>query len=144
MRTLTFRPSLRWLALHPRRIFAAPRVEAVEAPAVGADGRLHGDVALRGVVCGVCAVRTRAALASVPGVESVEVDLDASRARVTYAAGVPADGAEAQRAMQQALERVVVGMPARVGLERGVHALRHGLGAVSRWLGDWRPRRRDR
>jgi len=131
MKTTAFRSRPWWLAFHARRLLVAPRVEALEpvetpdGPAASGDARRRqGDVVLRGVVCGVCAVRTRDALTSVPGVESAEVDLDAGRARVTYASGARPRDEDMQRAMQEALQRVVIAMPARVALERVVRAVR--------------------
>ncbi len=75
-----------------------------------ADG---GRVALRGVVCSVCAARTQRALEGVVGVESVDVDLARSEARLRYAPGVVPDEA----ALQDALDRVVVGMGVRRWIE---------------------------
>lgn len=52
-----------------------------------------------GMTCGGCAAGVQRALAAVPGVERVEVALDAARATVTY------DPAQAQPAqLQRAIE----------------------------------------
>lgn len=91
---------------HVDRIVDAPRVT------VGAND--PRELALRGVVCGVCAARTRSALLRVPGIESVVVDLASSTARVRYAPGAQVDEAT----MQRALERAVIGMGARRAIER--------------------------
>lgn len=84
-------------------------------------------VALRGVVCSVCAVRTRQALESVPGVASVDVDLASSEARVRYVTGALPNEA----ALQRALDRVVVGVGIRRWIEHAAH---------SEWLRRWRLR----
>jgi len=110
----TFSP----LRVHFRRLLAAPRVEVVSA------GPGAAQVVVHGLVCDVCAARTRAALTSVPGVEDACVDLDAACASVTLAPGATVDAAAMQRSMQGALERVVVGMTLRRGIERLVSRLR--------------------
>jgi copper chaperone CopZ len=80
------------------------RVIAVD----GGVARLRVD----GMVCsGVCAVRTRQALASVEGVRSVHVDFDAGEATVE---GTPRDAAVYERAVA----RAVLARPARKLIER--------------------------
>ena len=98
--------------LHLRRLTQAPRVDLAsgQRASLGAGERT---LALRGVVCGVCAARTESALTSVPGVESARVDLDGSRAVVRLSPGAEVDAATLQRA----LEHVVVGMGARRRIE---------------------------
>jgi len=97
------------LRLHLSRLLVAPRVEGIER------GLTEGEAyRLRGVVCGVCATRTEAALASVPGVEAATVDLDRSRATLRLSPGAQVDEATLQRA----LEGVVVGMSMRRHTER--------------------------
>ena len=98
----------RFLRLHPARLIAAPRVEVIST-----NEREIG-LAVHGLVCGVCAARTEAALLATPGVDAACVDLDAGTARVTMAHGAPVSA----DAMQRSLERVVVAMPLRRGIER--------------------------
>ena len=73
-----------------------------------------GDVTLLqvdGLVCStVCAVRTKQALAALPGVESVKVDFDCGVATIT---GTPHDAAAYERAVTGA----VAGKPLRRLLE---------------------------
>lgn len=105
------------LRAHLPRLLVAPRVEVV-ASAPG-EARL----AVHGLVCGVCAARTAAALRAVPGVEDACVDLDGGSATVALAPG-QADAAALQSAMQQAVERVVVGMALRRGIQRTAERVR--------------------
>ncbi len=88
----------------------------LEAPAVGA-AALDGPVLkaqLRGVVCGVCAARSRRALEGIPGVEAASVDLDSGRATLRLSPGAVVD----QEHLRRALERAVVAMPVRRLIER--------------------------
>ena len=78
------------------------------------------DLRVDGLVCGVCAARTAAALRSVAGVQDACVDLDAGRATLMLAPGARVDVA----AMQRAVERVVIGLPLRRRIERLAAALR--------------------
>ena len=93
------------MRVHLRRLTRAPRVEA--------DG---DELVIHGLVCSVCASRTRAALLSVPGVRSGEVDLDRGRARLRFDPGDRPDVAT----LQHALEGVVIGLTVRRVIERGV------------------------
>ncbi len=107
----------RWLRLHPARLIVAPRVEVTSTT-----GR-EVKVAVHGLVCGVCAVRTESALRATPGVEAACVDLDAGTARIVVASGA-AGASVTAAAMQRSLDRVVVAMPLRRALERIVTAWR--------------------
>jgi len=82
---------------------------------------------VHGLVCGVCALRTRAALESVAGVREACVDLDAGTATLALASGAALDASAVramQRDMQRALDRVVVAMPVRRAIQRTADALR--------------------
>lgn len=92
----------------------------MEAPQVLVDATDGERLALRGVVCHVCAVRTRHALEGVAGVESVEVDLANSEARIRYAAGMTPD----ETALQRALDGAVVGTRVRRWIEHTAHRWR--------------------
>jgi len=46
------------------------------------------DLEVRGMTCGVCVARVRAALLPIDGVQDVEIDLHSSRVRVTSASNV--------------------------------------------------------
>jgi copper chaperone CopZ len=63
----------------------------------------HGDGSTRyavdGLVCGVCAMRTHSALADVPGVRAVHVDLERGIAEVEHAPGERPDAATLERAL---------------------------------------------
>lgn len=107
--------------LHLRRLLVAPRVAVAASTPAGAEVRVDG------LVCGVCALRTAAALRSVRGVQDACVDLDAGRATLSLAPGAVVDPV----AMQRALERVVIAMPLRRRIERLVATLRTRR---------WRPR----
>ncbi len=116
-----FSTMLHWLRLHPRRLLSAPRVEVTSVAAGAAQVTVHG------LVCGVCALRTRAALESVAGVREACVDLDAGTATLALASGATLDASSVramQRDMQRALDRVVVAMPVRRAIQRTADALR--------------------
>ena len=119
----------RWARLHPRRLLLAPRVELGVGRA-GLEGG-GGDVLVRGMVCALCAARTRTALASVPSVEAVEVDLEAGVARLRLTPGTRLDGA-LEAALQRAVDGVVVGLGARRLIEHLVLTIsgRAGGGGV--------------
>ena len=115
MRTI-LRRLLERARVHPHRLLVAPRVQLGAEATAGETGLL-----VRGMVCGVCAARTRDALASVPGVEAARVDLEGGAARLRLAPGTRPDGA-LEAALQRAVDGVVVGMGARRWLERAAHA----------------------
>lgn len=107
---------------HVGRLTQAPRIDM--ASEAGASGEAsERTLALRGVVCGVCAARTESALRSVPGVESATVDLEGSRARLRLSPGAEVDAV----ALQRALEGVVVGM----GVRRRIEGLAGRLGNLA-------------
>jgi len=114
----TFQLMRAWARLHPRRLLVAPRVDVLEGGALRVDG----------MVCAVCAARTRAALASVSGVESADVDLEAGTARLRLAPGASVDRADLEAMLQRALDGVVVGLGMRCRLERITRALARTLG----------------
>ena len=103
---------MHWSALHvhPSRLRTAPALCAIE----------HGDgrttFAVDGLVCGLCAARTRQAIEGVDGVQHVEVDLDRGVAVVRHEGDPPRVAA-----MQGALDRVVVALPVRRLLDRLMH-----------------------
>jgi copper chaperone CopZ len=105
-----------WLHFHPRRLARVPTVAA----ATGVDAT-HARVVIDGMVCGVCAARTRSALRSVDGVRDARVDLAAGTAELDLAAGASPDAA----ALQRALDGVVVAKWARRWLAR--RDARHGM-----------------
>lgn len=71
-----------------------------------------------GLVCSsVCAVRTRQALASLPGVESVKIDFDSGVATIVSGSHDPSD-----------YERAVTGAVAGKPLRRLIEAVAHRLG----------------
>ncbi|MEX1022547.1 MAG: heavy metal-associated domain-containing protein [Dehalococcoidia bacterium] len=116
MSRATFLARLRLPRLHPARLRHAPRIEA-GAPEMAGDGGTT--VQVRGLVCGVCATRTEAALRSVDGVEDVTVDLDAATASLRLSPGA---SVQPQR-LQEALERAVIAMPVRRLIERAARRL---------------------
>src|SRR5690606_37900357 len=87
----------RWL--RPRRLLTAPRVRML---------RIEGNratVAVDGLVCSACAMRTRSALCAVPGVEDATVDLETGRAEVSLREGYEDLDAGT---LQRAVDRVVI------------------------------------
>jgi Cu+-exporting ATPase len=71
------------------------------------------DLCVDGLVCDVCAVRARKALAGLPGATAAEVDLESGAASVTFAGP-----AASEQAMARAVERVVLLRRARRWLAR--------------------------
>ena len=97
-----------FLRIHPRRLAVAPALRVIERS--GTTTR----VALEGLVCGVCAGRTRSALAAVHGVREVRVDLASGTAEVRHDAMVmPTEGA-----LRNAFASVVVAPSGRRWIER--------------------------
>ena len=95
-------------------------------------------MAIDGLVCGVCAARTQRALAGLPGVAAVEVDLASGLATIEHAAstraGAPPDGA----ALQAALDGVVVAIGLRRWLARWATRLRRSEPNAQRSTARWR------
>ena len=112
--------AVRWLRVHPARLLVAPRLEVTRT---GGD---TVDLAVAGLVCGVCAVRTRSALLALPGVEEACVDLDTGSAQLRLAPGATVEA----DALERALARAVIAMPARWAIERLVRAMRGGRGVT--------------
>ena len=84
--------------MHPSRLATAPALRLVAVTPGRATVRIDG------LVCGLCAARTQAALAAVVGVEAAAVDLNAGMAEVRYAPGGSID----EGALRRALDSVVV------------------------------------
>jgi len=103
MRQISSSRYLRPLGVHVSRIAEVPHV--VAAPPMAGEQT----VAVRGLVCGVCAMRTASALRSIPGVESAQVDLRTAQATLRLAPGASVNNEELQRS----LEGVVIAMPLR-------------------------------
>lgn len=108
---------MKWSALriHPSRLRTAPALRTIES----ADGSTT--LAVDGLVCGMCAARTRSALSDIEGVRDVEVDLERGIAVVRHEGDLPR-----MAAMQQAVDRVVIALPIRRLLDRLTH--RRGRG----------------
>ena len=102
------------LVVYPARLLAVPSVRVISR------GECYATVAIDGLVCSWCAARTQAALSGVPGVRSVEIDLEQGMAQVRYEASAEAD----EQALQSALDRVVLGKWAR----RFIEAIARPLG----------------
>ncbi len=95
-------------------MFHVKRLQTAPALRVLAHGRASTRVAIDGLVCGLCALRTHSALARVPGVRAVRVDLASGTAEVDHAAGEPPD----MDALRRALASVVVAGSLRRALAR--------------------------
>ena len=104
---------MRRLAIHPRRLLTAPRLR------VFSEGERGSDLAIDGLVCGVCAGRTERALRSVPGVTSASVDLACGTARIEHGEAAP-DLAQ----LAEAVDGVVVARPWRLRIEAWATRLR--------------------
>ena len=103
----------RRINLHLRRLLTAPRLR------VSSRGKGGSDLAIDGLVCGVCASRTERALRSVPGVTSASVDLACGTARIEHGEAAP-DLAQ----LAEAVERVVIARPWRLRIEAWATRLR--------------------
>lgn len=103
---------MKWspLPIHPSRLGTAPGLRTIER----GDG--YTRFAVDGLVCGMCAGRTRSALADIEGVHDVEVDLARGVAVVHHEGDLPR-----MSAMQRALDRVVIALPVRRLLDRLTH-----------------------
>ena len=104
----------RRFVVHPARLLVAPSIRVVTRD----DHR--ATIAVDGLVCSWCAARTQTVLNAMPGVRSVEIDLERGTAEVSYQASMEAD----ERALQSALERVVLAQWARRFMERVARGLR--------------------
>ena len=104
------------LRLYPARLLTAPRARVI------ARSRGRSLVAIDGLVCGVCAARTRRALSRVCGVGAVEVDL--ARGVATIEHDSPPDGAAPDGAApdEQTLRRALAGVVVAAGLRRRLAA----------------------
>jgi copper chaperone CopZ len=117
------RSRLSRLHVHLERLLQAPAVDGLSHEDAGGGGG-QAQVQLRGVVCGVCALRSEAALRGVAGVEAVSVDLATQRATLRLSPGATVGSAELSSVLQQGLERAVVGMAVRRWIERLAVGLR--------------------
>ncbi|MXZ46297.1 MAG: heavy-metal-associated domain-containing protein [Chloroflexi bacterium] len=103
---------MKWSALHvhPSRLRTAPALRAIESD----DGSTT--FAVDGLVCGMCAARTRSALSGTEGVRGVEVDLERGVAVVRHEGDPPR-----LATMQRAVDRMVIALPVRRLLDRLTH-----------------------
>ena len=106
---------MRRLHLHPRRLLTAPRLR------VSSEGERTSELAIDGLVCGVCATRTARALRGVPGVKSASVDLASGCATIEHGEDAP-DLAR----LAEAVDGAVVARPWRVRIEAWAVRLREG------------------
>ena len=106
---------MRRIAIHPRRLLTAPRLR------VTAQGARRSELAIEGLVCGVCASRTERALRRVPGVESARVDLARGCATIEHGEAAP-DLAR----LAEAVDGVVIARPWRLRIE-----------ACTAWIRGW-------
>ena len=91
--------------VHPLRALAAPRLRVLgtaEAAGAGAGGR-RTELAVEGLVCGLCARRAERALRRAPGVRGARVDLARGRAAIVHRGPAPPPPL-----LAAALERAVV------------------------------------
>ena len=105
------------MSIYPLRLLRAPSLRML------ASGEGTARLAIDGLACTRCASRTAAALASVPGVRAVRVDLARAGVDVVH----DGDGADL-RALREALEAAVLLPRARRMIEAFGAALRRGKG----------------
>ena len=103
---------MKWsvLPIHPSRLRTAPAVRAIER------GESRTTFAVDGLVCGLCATRTRTALTGVEGVRDVRVDLERGVAVVEHEGDLPR-----LATLQGALDRTVIALPVRRLIDRLAH-----------------------
>ena len=106
---------MRRIAIHPRRLLTAPRLR------VTSEGARRSELAIDGLVCGVCASRTERALLAVPGVEGASVDLDRGCATIEHG-----DAAPDLARLAAAVDGVVIARPWRLRIETWAASLRAG------------------
>ncbi|MYE31388.1 MAG: cation transporter [Chloroflexi bacterium] len=108
---------MKWSALqiHPSRLRTAPGLRTIER------GEGYTTFAVDGLVCGMCAARTRSALSDIESVRDVEVDLERGVAVVRHEGDPPRVAA-----MQRAVDRVVIALPLRRLLDRLTHRRARG------------------
>jgi copper chaperone CopZ len=85
------------MSIHPLRLLRAPALRMLDS----GDGTAR--LAIDGLVCTLCASRAAAALASVPGVRALRIDLARAGVDVEH----DGDGAD-MRALGEALQEVVL------------------------------------
>ncbi len=73
----------RRIGLHVTRLLTAPRLRLART------GEQRSELAIDGLVCSICALRTERALRAVPGVERVSVDLEGGRATIEHRGPAP-------------------------------------------------------
>ena len=112
---------MRLLQIHPRRLLTAPSLR------VTAQCARRSELAIDGLVCGVCASRTERALRSVPGVEGASVDLARGCATIEHGEAAP-DLAQ----LADAVDGVVIARPWRLRIEAWAARLREGWHRVVR------------
>ena len=112
---------MRRIQLHPRRLLTAPRLR------VTSKGAWRSELAIDGLVCGVCASRTERALRSIPGIERASVDLASGCATIEHGEAAP-DLAQ----LADAVDGVVIARPWRLRIEAGAASLRDGWRRVVR------------
>ena len=112
---------MRRIAIHPRRLLTAPRLR------VTSEDERRSELAIDGLVCGVCASRTERALRSVPGVEGASVDLARGCATIEHGDAAP-DLAQ----LANAVDGVVIARPWRLRIEAWAASLREGWRRVAR------------
>jgi copper chaperone CopZ len=100
--------------MHPRRLAVAPSVRVIT------HNQGETRLAIDGLVCAVCAARTHTALARLPDVRAVSVDLATGTAAVQRAPGATLS----QASLDSALASVVVAPRGRRWLARSVAAIR--------------------
>ena len=104
-----------WLHIHPSRLASAPAAHILSTTSDITRVRIDG------LVCGVCAARTRTALERLPGVRSVHVNLETGTALIECD---PSDiHTINRRDLDAALHSVVLGMWARRLIEHSINFL---------------------
>lgn len=106
---------MRRLHLHPRRLLTVPRLR------VSSEGERSSELAIDGLVCGVCGTRTAHALRSVPGVTGASVDLASGCATIEHG-----DAAPDLARLAEAVDGAVVARPWRVRIEAWAARLHEG------------------
>lgn len=105
-----------WLHIHPSRLASAPAAHVLSTTSDITRVRIDG------LVCGVCASRTRTALERLPGVRHAHVNLETSTATLELdSQNVHSINS---RDLDTALRTVVLGMWARRLIEHSINFLK--------------------
>ena len=96
--------------LRPANLLVAPegRTIALERAPIGAEAPARATIAVRGLLCSICAARVRASLRALPGVQTAACSLATQQATVQF------DSARCDPGrLEQAVREAAIALPLR-------------------------------